>query len=220
MSQAHKVFSTEVITCHYSDDEDAQAVLIIYSDGAVDVRCAMRASCDPCKYEYTGSLLEREYLCESTTWCFGCRQPIRKGDPAATMKDKGHRTLHYHKACWDKKFERAERSPKRKGSENVQGILGAEVKGDSGSPAAGSQEPVKEAMKETLYCPKPECGGRLRKKGRLYKAEGFTQKYECVKCRKSTIRPVGEHALIQPEPAGAISEVRAERPPGELSQAL
>ena len=133
MSQEHKVASTEVITCHYRDDEDAQAVLIIYSDGAVDVRCAMRASCDPCKYEHTGRpLLEREYLCESPTWCFGCRQPISKGDTVATAKDKKHRILNYHKACWDKKVEKGERGPKRRGSENVQGVPCAEVKGDSG----------------------------------------------------------------------------------------
>lgn len=43
-------------------------------------------------------------------------------------------------------------------------------------------------VKETLYC--PFCGGRLRKKGKLYLAVGFRQKFECAKCRRSTIRPV------------------------------
>lgn len=49
MSEERKVVSTEVITCHRLGDEGVEAVIIVFDDGTVKVRC--EGCCRDCYYE-------------------------------------------------------------------------------------------------------------------------------------------------------------------------
>lgn len=48
MSQDPKVVSTEVIHCNQWGDEGVQAIIIVFEDGTVEVRC--EGHCTPCRY--------------------------------------------------------------------------------------------------------------------------------------------------------------------------
>ena len=58
MAEKSKVFTTKVVTCQQWEDlgysksrVDYEAVLIIFDDGTVIVRCANKGNRDPCQYE-------------------------------------------------------------------------------------------------------------------------------------------------------------------------
>lgn len=56
MNQQPSVVSTQVVTCqlmcmtHAVDDPPVEALLIVYADGHVEVRCPLKSSCDNAKY--------------------------------------------------------------------------------------------------------------------------------------------------------------------------
>ena len=50
MNQDCKVISVKTIDCHQWDDEGVPAILLVYDNGTVHVRCPGGGFCNPCSY--------------------------------------------------------------------------------------------------------------------------------------------------------------------------